>query len=146
MGVTMDQNRNNVHGEFVEDPHFEFEGSELYFSNGPAVMHEVTKIPDVAFHCQDIDKPKESLNLNSYATRKTISQGLLDISLLVSNAALLSDILQVGEEHEYFILLMVLILTSVFLQIVVLVILLIIGGLDINKELSVYSSGKVNDQ
>ena len=39
------------------------------------------------------------LNVNYYATKKTISQGLLDIALLTANAAQLKYILQVLQNY-----------------------------------------------
>ena len=78
---------------------------------------------------------QSKLNSNRYATKKTIAQGMLDIALLSSNAAQLkyiltvSDLLtswhldwlvfivQVGEDHQYYLPMLVLIVSSIVLQV-----------------------------
>ncbi|XP_050432377.1 ninjurin-1-like isoform X1 [Adelges cooleyi] len=57
------------------------------------------------------------LDVNRYATKKTIAQGMLDIALLTANANQLKYILQVGEKHEFYKPLLVLIATSILLQV-----------------------------
>lgn len=58
------------------------------------------------------------LNLNDYATRKTIAQGMLDLALLTANAAQLKRILTIGYAHRFYTLLLVLITISICLQVV----------------------------
>ena len=60
---------------------------------------------------------QSKLNTNRYATKKTIAQGMLDIALLSSNAAQLKYILTVGEEHQYYLPMLVLIISSIVLQV-----------------------------
>merc|ERR1712013_658569 len=72
------------------------------------------------------DNMEAKLNVNYYATKKTISQGMLDIALLTANAAQLKYILQVGSEHEFYTAMLVLVISSVVLQV-------ILGGIDINE-------------
>merc|ERR1712029_342927 len=79
-------------------------------------------------------KMDDKLNVNRYATKKTISKGLLDIALLTSNAAQLKSVLSAGDEYEYYTAAVALIITSIVLQALVGILLLIIGGLDINNE------------
>merc|ERR1712165_77944 len=74
------------------------------------------------------------LNTNRYATKKTIAQGMLDIALLSSNAAQLKYILTVGEEHQYYLPMLVLIISSIVLQGIVGVLFMIIGAIDINDD------------
>ncbi|XP_015604251.1 ninjurin-2 isoform X6 [Cephus cinctus] len=76
----------------------------------------------------------KSLDANRYATKKTIAQGMLDIALLTANASQLKYILQVGTQHEFYILMLSLICVSIGLQAVVGILYLIVGGLDINRE------------
>merc|ERR1712050_180841 len=76
----------------------------------------------------------ESLNANRYATKKTIAKGLLDIALLTANASQLKYVLQVGSEHEFYTAMLVLIISSIVLQVLLGALLLIVGGLDINDE------------
>ncbi|PSN39655.1 hypothetical protein C0J52_18467 [Blattella germanica] len=55
---------------------------------------------------------------NNYATRKTITQGLLDIALLTANAAQLKYILDFGESHPHYLLMIILLSVSIGLQLV----------------------------
>nr|CAD7602457.1 unnamed protein product [Timema genevievae] len=57
------------------------------------------------------------LDANSYATKKTIAQGMLDIALLTANASQLKYVLQVGEQHEFYSLMVGLISVSIILQV-----------------------------
>lgn len=57
------------------------------------------------------------MDANRYATKKTIAQGMLDIALLTANASQLKYILQVGEKHEFYTLMLVLISISIILQV-----------------------------
>uniref|UniRef100_A0A1B0D6D3 Uncharacterized protein n=1 Tax=Phlebotomus papatasi TaxID=29031 RepID=A0A1B0D6D3_PHLPP len=50
----------------------------------------------------------KSMDANRYATKKTIAQGMLDIALLTANASQLKYILQVGEKHEFYTLMLTL--------------------------------------
>ncbi|BET00092.1 ninjurin 1 [Nesidiocoris tenuis] len=63
-------------------------------------------------------QPGKTLDANRYATKKTIAQGMLDIALLTANASQLKYILQVGEKHEFYSLMLGLITTSIILQVV----------------------------
>jgi hypothetical protein len=57
------------------------------------------------------------ININDYATRKTIAQGMLDLALLTANAAQLKRIMTIGNSHRFYYLLMTLILISICLQV-----------------------------
>ncbi|XP_017779636.1 PREDICTED: ninjurin-2-like isoform X2 [Nicrophorus vespilloides] len=61
----------------------------------------------------------KTLDANKYATKKTIAQGLLDVALLTANASQLKYILQVGEKHEFYTLMLTLIIISIVLQVAV---------------------------
>jgi hypothetical protein len=60
---------------------------------------------------------QKALDANSYATKKTIAQGMLDIALLTANASQLKYVLQVGEQHEFYTLMLWLISISIVLQV-----------------------------
>ncbi|EAA01466.4 AGAP002124-PA [Anopheles gambiae str. PEST] len=60
----------------------------------------------------------KSMDANRYATKKTIAQGMLDIALLTANASQLKYILQVGEKHEFYGLMLTLISISIILQVI----------------------------
>ncbi|XP_042884990.1 ninjurin-1-like isoform X1 [Penaeus japonicus] len=74
----------------------------------------------------------KTLDPNRYATKKTVAQGMLDIALLTANASQLKYVLRIGEKHEFYSLMLGLIITSLVLQVLVGVFFLIIGGMDIN--------------
>ncbi|KAJ8939091.1 hypothetical protein NQ314_011245, partial [Rhamnusium bicolor] len=59
----------------------------------------------------------KTLDVNKYATKKTIAQGLLDVALLTANASQLKYVLQVGEKHEFYTLMLALITISIVLQV-----------------------------
>nr|XP_022911019.1 ninjurin-2-like isoform X4 [Onthophagus taurus] len=76
----------------------------------------------------------KKLDANSYATKKTIAQGLLDVALLTANASQLKYILQVGEQHEFYHLMLGLIITSIILQIIQAIVCVFVGSsININK-------------
>ncbi|XP_045470222.1 ninjurin-1-like isoform X3 [Harmonia axyridis] len=60
---------------------------------------------------------EKTLDPNKYATKKTIAQGLLDVALLTANASQLKYILQVGPKHEFYTLMLSLIIVSIILQV-----------------------------
>jgi len=127
-----EQSRNHIYalerdlynGQFCSTNDFQFEDSEAYLgrlSSGPAVMREMTNVPDVAFTgvrgSTSTTYNKSKLNANRYATKKTIAQGMLDIALLASNASQLKYVLTVGEEHDYYLPMIILIISSIVLQV-----------------------------
>merc|ERR1711902_335959 len=85
------------------------------------------------------------LNTNRYATKKTIAQGMLDIALLSTNAAQLKYILTVGEEHEYYLPMLILIVASIVLQAIVGVLFMIIGAINIEDTESQSTADTLNN-
>nr|XP_029724628.1 ninjurin-2-like [Aedes albopictus]XP_029730294.1 ninjurin-2-like [Aedes albopictus] len=74
------------------------------------------------------------LDINSYATRKTFVQGMLDLALLTANAAQLKYLLTVGEAHPFYTFLIALVVTSISLQVLQAIIIIVLGTLlNINK-------------
>ncbi|CAL4058752.1 unnamed protein product [Meganyctiphanes norvegica] len=57
---------------------------------------------------------------------------MLDIALLTANASQLKYVLTVGDKHEFYTLMLVLISISLILQVVVGILFLVIGGMNIN--------------
>ncbi|XP_055389627.1 ninjurin-2 isoform X2 [Condylostylus longicornis] len=87
----------------------------------------------------------KAIDANRYATKKTIAQGMLDIALLTANASQLKYILQVGERHDFYKLMLGLISTSIILQLLVGVLFVIIGSLNINRKAEQAASIILND-
>jgi len=67
----------------------------------------------------DYAGPRKQLDPNRYATKKTIAQGMLDVALLTANASQLRYVLQVGDRHEFYTLMVALISISIILQVVI---------------------------
>uniref|UniRef100_A0A182Q9D8 Ninjurin a n=1 Tax=Anopheles farauti TaxID=69004 RepID=A0A182Q9D8_9DIPT len=82
------------------------------------------------------DRVLKSMDANRYATKKTIAQGMLDIALLTANASQLKYILQVGEKHEFYGLMLTLISISIILQIAQGIACILLANYNINKEQS----------
>uniref|UniRef100_A0A182JKU3 Ninjurin-2 n=1 Tax=Anopheles atroparvus TaxID=41427 RepID=A0A182JKU3_ANOAO len=82
----------------------------------------------------DSDRVLKSMDANRYATKKTIAQGMLDIALLTANASQLKYILQVGDKHEFYGLMLTLISISIILQMLVGILFVVIGSLNINRK------------
>ncbi|XP_013107120.1 ninjurin-1 isoform X2 [Stomoxys calcitrans] len=80
------------------------------------------------------DTEMKAMDANRYATKKTIAQGMLDIALLTANASQLKYILQVGEQHQFYKLMLILISLSIILQLLVGILFVIIGSLNINRK------------
>jgi len=70
---------------------------------------------------------------------------MLDIALLSSNASQLKYILSVGEEHEYYMPMLVLIISSIVLQAIVGILFMIIGAIDIEDPESQSTADNLNN-
>ncbi|XP_013791806.1 ninjurin-2-like isoform X2 [Limulus polyphemus] len=79
-------------------------------------------------------KSRTPIDVNIYATRKTLAQGMMDIALLTANASQLKLVLTQPDIHEYFHITVVLISTSIVLQIIVGILLILVGRANINSE------------
>jgi ninjurin-2, putative len=66
------------------------------------------------------DLPKTSnmpLDVNIYATRKTVTQGMMDIALMTANASQLKNILVNANDSRYFTIIVSLITSSLVIQV-----------------------------
>lgn len=85
-------------------------------------------------------------DVNRYATKKTIAQGMLDIALLTTNASQLKFILQVGHQHQFYTIMLTLIGISIGLQLLQGIICVLLGSnYDINKEDHQRKANRWND-
>lgn len=62
-------------------------------------------------------KKPDLLNHNRYASKKTLAQGMLDLALLIQNAAQLKYIITNWDRQEFHMLLLCLVITSIGLQV-----------------------------
>lgn len=73
---------------------------------------------NISWTIQKSSRYPTTMNVNRYATKKTIAQGMLDIALLTANASQLKYVLQVGKErHPFYTLMVTLISISIVLQV-----------------------------
>ncbi|KAI9533644.1 hypothetical protein NQZ68_021179 [Dissostichus eleginoides] len=75
-----------------------------------------------------------NLNMNLYATKKTASEGMLDIALFLANITHMKTVIEQGAGYRYYVAVLVLISFSLALQIVAGVLIIIIARRDINEE------------
>ncbi|CAN8001427.1 unnamed protein product [Ixodes hexagonus] len=86
-----------------------------------------------------------SMNPNLYATKKTVAQGLLDVALLSVNATQLKQLLQLGPQHDFYVVMITLISVSIVLQILVGIVFMALGFLNVNKEKNQRSAEILNN-
>ncbi|KAB7506486.1 Ninjurin-2 [Armadillidium nasatum] len=79
-----------------------------------------------------LKKWSKDLNVNRYATKKTIAQGMLDIALLTANASQLRYVLSLGEKHEFYEIMLGLIITSITLQVMSIIMAIVLALTNIN--------------
>ncbi|XP_036229812.1 ninjurin-1 isoform X4 [Bactrocera oleae] len=87
----------------------------------------------------------KAMDANRYATKKTIAQGMLDIALLTANASQLKYILQVGDQHQFYKLMLIMISLSIILQLLVGILFVVIGSLNINRQKDQVAAVIIND-
>ncbi|XP_048741075.1 ninjurin-2-like [Ostrea edulis] len=71
---------------------------------------------------------------SAYARKKTVAEGLLDVGLLVANASQLKALLDRGESHDYYYVLLVLLVLSITVQVAIGLMLLFLGTTEGNVE------------
>ncbi|CAG2117462.1 unnamed protein product [Medioppia subpectinata] len=88
------------------------------------------------------------MDMNMYATRKTIAQGIMDLGLMCANASQLKYVLLNANQHKYFEVTIALITLSIILQIIVGIVFILLGRLNINffvdrKKADLLNNGSV---
>lgn len=71
----------------------------------------------------------QPINLNHYATKKSVAESMLDVALFMSNAMRLKTVLEQGPSSQYYATLITLISISLLLQVVIGILLVVIGEL-----------------
>lgn len=77
-------------------------------------------------------RSKPGMDMNLYATKKSVAQGMMDIALLTANASQLKYILKEGEESRFYLVNVICIGVSISLQMVVGVLLILNTRYNIN--------------
>ncbi|XP_026182911.1 ninjurin-2-like isoform X3 [Mastacembelus armatus] len=75
-----------------------------------------------------------NLNMNLYATKKTVAEGMLDIALFLANITHMKTVIEQGAGYRYYVAVLTLISFSLALQIVAGVLIIVIGRRDLNNS------------
>uniref|UniRef100_A0A8D2FUC9 Ninjurin 2 n=1 Tax=Theropithecus gelada TaxID=9565 RepID=A0A8D2FUC9_THEGE len=75
----------------------------------------------------------QPVNLNHYATKKSVAESMLDVALFMSNAMRLKAVLEQGPSSHYYITLVTLLSLSLLLQVAIGVLLVVIARLNLNE-------------
>ncbi|XP_026182912.1 ninjurin-2-like isoform X4 [Mastacembelus armatus] len=86
-----------------------------------------------------------NLNMNLYATKKTVAEGMLDIALFLANITHMKTVIEQGAGYRYYVAVLTLISFSLALQIVAGVLIIVIARQDINEEANQKRLDSVNN-
>lgn len=67
------------------------------------------------------------MNINHYATKKSVAESMLDVALFMANVTQLKAVLEQGASFQYYATLIVLISISLFFQVLIGILLIITG-------------------
>jgi len=131
---------------------------EVAYFNGGAVLDDIPvqsrettdqvvfREPISSSYYSAITRPTtKTMDVNRYATKKTIAQGMLDVALLTANASQLKYVLQQGDNHPFYTLMLTLIVISIIFQVLVGILFLVIGGMSINEHPNHRTANILND-
>ncbi|XP_073968319.1 ninjurin-A isoform X2 [Bombus fervidus] len=82
---------------------------------------------------------------NTYAAKKTVAQGMMDVALITANANQLRYLIEYQRESSTFFLILSLIVISLFLQVAVGVSLIFKGRFDIKGQSKSQQARKINN-
>ncbi|KAK1121318.1 hypothetical protein K0M31_010618 [Melipona bicolor] len=91
------------------------------------------------------DKKSEAYKSNSYAAKKTVAQGMMDVALITANANQLRYLIEYQRESSTFYLILSLIIISLFLQVAVGISLIFKGRFDIKGQSKSIQARKINN-
>ncbi|KAG7320503.1 hypothetical protein KOW79_016356 [Hemibagrus wyckioides] len=74
----------------------------------------------------------QRLNMNQYATKKTVAESMLDVALLMANASQLKAVLEQGPEFKYYLTVIVLIAVSLLFQVLAGAFFILMARKDLN--------------
>nr|XP_010297281.1 PREDICTED: LOW QUALITY PROTEIN: ninjurin-2 [Balearica regulorum gibbericeps] len=72
------------------------------------------------------------MNINHYATKKSVAESMLDVALFMANVTQLKAVLEQGSSFQYYTTLIVLISISLFFQVIIGILLIITARLNLN--------------
>lgn len=77
-------------------------------------------------------KTVETLHANN--KKKTVAEGVLDSSLIMTNATQLNSLLSLGDSYRYYHLLMALLIMSILLEVAIGMMLIYLGAMEGKKK------------
>ncbi|XP_064087218.1 ninjurin-1-like isoform X2 [Macrobrachium nipponense] len=91
---------------------------------------------------------RKPLDVNTYATKKTVAQGMMDLALLTANANQLRYVIESGKygntDVNYYVS-MVLIIISIIMQLVIGIALIFMGRYDVSREHHAVKADRLNN-
>ncbi|KAJ7418014.1 Ninjurin-2 [Willisornis vidua] len=72
------------------------------------------------------------MNINHYATKKSVAESMLDVALFMANVTQLKAVLEQGTSFQYYATLIILISISLFFQVMIGILLIITARLNLN--------------
>ncbi|XP_073743043.1 ninjurin-2 isoform X1 [Callorhinus ursinus] len=87
----------------------------------------------------------QPINLNHYATKKSVAESMLDVALFMSNATRLKAVLEQGPSSHYYTTLVTLISISLLLQVVIGILLVVIARLNLNEVRKQWQLNQLNN-
>lgn len=97
-------------------------------------MVEEVVIKDPAIIVDTTDKKSQYKQSNTFAAKKTVAQGMMDVALITANANQLRYLLEYQKDSNTFVLILCLIVISLSLQVVVGISLVFKGRFDIKGK------------
>ncbi|XP_036291454.1 ninjurin-1-like [Pipistrellus kuhlii] len=77
--------------------------------------------------------PRRPLNMNNYANKKSVAEGMLDVALLMANASQLNTVITEGPDLRFYVTFVVLISISLVLEITLVVLLIFLVKTNLNN-------------
>ncbi|GAB1291221.1 Ninjurin-2 [Apodemus speciosus] len=96
-------------------------------------------------HRRSIPGGNQRINLNHYATKKSVAESMLDVALFMSNATRLKSVLEQGPFSQYYATLLALISVSLLLQVVIGILLVVIARLNLNEVENQWRLNQLNN-
>ncbi|XP_037060085.1 ninjurin-2 isoform X2 [Peromyscus leucopus] len=99
----------------------------------------------MSLHRHANPRGNQPLNLNHYATKKSVAESMLDVALFMSNATRLKVVLEQGSSLEYYTTLITLLSISLILQVVIGILLVVIARLNLNEVANQWRLNQLNN-
>ncbi|KPP63022.1 ninjurin-2-like [Scleropages formosus] len=80
-----------------------------------------------------VEEQQSPININHYATKKSVAESMLDVALLMANASQMKAVLEQGPEFKYYITVLVLIGVSLLLQVLAGALFVVMARKDLNN-------------